>query len=72
MFGSIGLELLPNLGISGGWSGRGANAGISLVPFKRTPLTINLVAADIFYLTSNVPVGVLSISWGSNFRTAQF
>ena len=72
MFGSIGLELLPNLGISGGWSGRGANAGISLVPFKRTPLTINLVAADIFDLTSNGPVGVLSISWGSNFRTAQF
>lgn len=72
MFGSIGLELLPNLGISGGWSGRGANAGISLVPFKRTPLTINLVAADIFDLTKNGPIGVLSITWGSNFRTAQF
>jgi len=71
-FGSIGLELLPNLGISGGWSGRGANAGISLVPFKRTPLTVNLLAADIFDQTSNGPVGVLSISWGSNFRTAQF
>jgi hypothetical protein len=72
IFGSIGIELLPNLGISGGWSGRGANAGISLVPFKRTPLTINLVAADIFDQTSNGPIGVLSISWGSNFRTAQF
>ncbi len=71
-FGSIGVELLPNLGISAGWSGRGANAGLSLVPFKRTPLTLSLVAADIFNTTSNGPVGVLSISWGSNFRTAQF
>lgn len=71
-FGSIGVELLPNLGISGGWSGRGANAGVSYVPFKRTPLTLSLVAADIFDNTTNGPVGVLSISWGSNFRTAQF
>ena len=71
-FASVGVELLPNLGISAGWSGRGANAGLSLVPFKRTPLTISVVAADIFDQSANGPVGVLSISWGGNFRTAQF
>lgn len=71
-FASVGVELLPNLGVSAGWSGRGANAGISLVPFKRTPLTISVVAADVFDQTANGPIGVISISWGSNFRTAQF
>ena len=71
-FASVGVEVLPNLGVAAGWSGRGVNAGLSFVPFKRTPLTVSLQAGDIFDQTANGPVGVLSISWGSNFRTAQF
>ena len=71
-FASFGVEVLPNLGVAAGWSGRGVNAGLSFVPFKRTPLTVSLQAGDIFDQTANGPVGVLSISWGSNFRTAQF
>ena len=71
-FASVGVEVLPNLGVAAGWSGRGVNAGLSFVPFKRTPLTVSVQAGDIFDQTANGPVGVLSISWGSNVRTAQF
>lgn len=71
-FASVGVELLPNVGISAGWSGRGGNAGLSWVPFKRTPLTLSVVGADLFNQTAEGPVAVFSLSWGSNFRTAQF
>jgi hypothetical protein len=71
-FASVGVELLPNVGLSAGWSGRGGNAGLSWVPFKRTPLTLSVVGADLFNQTAEGPVAVFSLSWGSNFRTAQF
>lgn len=71
-FASIGVELAPNLGIAAGWSGRGANAQFSITPFRELPVTLNLLGADLFNQTPAGTVGVLSISWGTNFRTARF
>lgn len=71
-FGSVGVELSPALGVSAGWSGRGVNAQLSLSPFKDTPLSLNLLGADLFAQTPAGTVGVLSVSWGTNFATPNF
>jgi hypothetical protein len=71
-FGSIGVELSPSLGVSTGWSGRGINAQISYTPFRYVPISVNLLGADLFNQSPAGTVGILTISWGSNFRTANF
>ncbi len=71
-FASLGVELTRFLGVSAGWSGRGANAQLSLTPFQDAPITINLLGADLFNQTPAGTVGVLSISWGANFLTPSF
>lgn len=72
IFGSAGIELAPNLGVSAGWSGRGVNGQISYSPFRHLPITMNLLGVDLFNQTPSGLVGVLSLSWGANFRTASF
>lgn len=71
-FGSIGVQLLPSVGISAGWSGRGANAQLSYTPFREQPITLNLLGADLFNQTPSGAVAVFSISWGRNFTTPTF
>ena len=71
-FASIGVELTPYAGFSAGWSGRGANVQLSVTPFRDAPITINLSGVDVLNNTPNGTVGVLSVSWGTNFRTAGF
>lgn len=71
-FASVGVELTPAIGLSAGWSGRGANAQFSVTPFRDLPLSVNLLGADLFDQTPSGPVAVLSLSWGNNFRTASF
>jgi hypothetical protein len=71
-FASVGVELTPYMGISAGWSGRGANAQLSFTPFRDLPLSVSLLGVDLFDQTPAGTVGVLSVSWGTNFRTASF
>jgi len=71
-FASVGVELTPYAGFSAGWSGRGANVQLSVTPFRDVPITINLSGVDVLNNTPNGTVGVLSVSWGTNFRTASF
>ena len=71
-FGSIGIELSPALGLSAGWSGRGANAQLSYTPFRDVPITLNLLGADLFNQTPAGAVAVFSIGWGTNFTTSNF
>lgn len=71
-FASIGVELTPALGVSTGWSGRGVNAQLSYTPFEATPLTFNLLGADLFNQNPSGTVAVLSVVWGNNFRTPNF
>jgi len=71
-FGSVGLEINDLMGVSAGWSGRGVNAQLSLTPFRDTPITVSLLGADLFNQTPYGAVGVLSVSWRTNFSTPNF
>ncbi len=71
-FASVGVEVTPRLGVSMGWSGRGTNAGVSVVPFASLPLTVNLIGADLFNASPFGTVGVLTVAWGDSFRTGYF
>jgi hypothetical protein len=72
LFTAVGLELSSNVGLSMGWSGRGTNANLSYTPFRDLPFTINLLGADLFATSPFGTVGVLTVSWGDNFRTGLF
>ncbi len=71
-FASIGVELSPAVGVSAGWSGRGANAQLSYTPFRNTPLTLSLLGADLFNQNPAGAVAVFSVSWGTNYLTPNF
>ncbi|MCP9888954.1 hypothetical protein KBY96_13570 [Cyanobium sp. ATX 6A2] len=71
-FGAIGVELAPNVGLSAGISGRGTNINLSYTPFRELPISINVLAADVFDQSPFGTVGVLTVSWGDNFRRGLF
>lgn len=71
-FGSVGIELSPALGLSAGWSGRGVNAQLSYAPIRDSPLTLNLLGADLLNQTPDGAVGVFTVTWGANFATPAF
>ena len=71
-FAALGLEITSNVGLSLGWSGRGANVNLSYTPSRDLPFTVNLLAADVFNVSPFGTVGVLTVSWGDTFRTGLF
>lgn len=67
VFGGVGVQVHPQIGMGVGWSGVGLNAGISVVPIPTIPFTITAQGAD---LTDNSPGGtvfVLTVGYGFNF-----
>jgi hypothetical protein len=67
VFGGVGLQVAPQLGVGLQWSGIGLNLGLSFVPVPTIPLTIVATGAD---LTDNSPGGtrfILSVNYGFNF-----
>lgn len=67
VFASAGLRLVEPVSAIVEWSGQDLNAGISLIPFPKVPLTINLAGAD---LTGNAGDGarfVMSIGYNYFF-----
>lgn len=67
VFGGVGVQVHPQVGVGLGWSGVGLNLGASLVPVPTIPLTITLQGVD---LTDNSPGGTIfafSIGYGFNF-----
>ncbi len=71
-FGSVGVELTPNLGISLGWAGKGLNSSLSLVPLRGTPIYVSLSGTNLTNVDNTGRAGVLAVSWGGKFRTANF
>ena len=66
VFGGVGLQVAPQLGVGLQWSGVGLNLGLSFVPVPTIPLTIVATGAD---LTDNSPGGtrfILSVNYGFN------
>lgn len=68
-FGSIGLELADNVGVSAGWAGKGLNTTLSISPFKGIPIGINLSAENVTDYEDLGRAYSLSLTWGSSFRS---
>jgi hypothetical protein len=68
-YAAAGVEVLPSLGVSMGWSGRSANVNLSWIPFRTLPVFVNVVAADVFAATPFGTVGVLTVGWGDNLQS---
>ncbi|AVQ72805.1 hypothetical protein NIES3806_26290 [Microcystis aeruginosa NIES-3806] len=67
VFASAGLRIVEPVSAIVEWSGQDLNAGISLIPFPKIPLTVNLAGAD---LTGNAGDGarfVMSIGYNYFF-----
>ena len=69
MFGSLGIEVLENLGFSVGVSGRSTNVLLSWIPFRTLPVFVNLMAADVAATTPWGTVGILTVGWGDNLKS---
>jgi hypothetical protein len=67
IFGGVGIQLAPQLGIGAAWSGVSLDLGMSYVPIPTFPLTLIMEGID---LTNNTPGGprfLLGINLGYNF-----
>ena len=67
IFGGVGIQLAPQLGIGAAWSGVSLDLGMSYVPIPTFPLTLMMEGID---LTNNTPGGprfLLGINLGYNF-----
>ena len=67
IFGGVGIQLAPQLGIGAAWTGVSLDLGMSYVPISTFPLTLTMEGID---LTNNTPGGprfLLGINLGYNF-----
>ena len=67
IFGGVGIQLAPQLGVGAAWSGVSLDLGMSYVPIPTFPLTLTMEGID---LTNNTPGGprfLLGINVGYNF-----
>ncbi|MEB3318851.1 MAG: hypothetical protein VKO39_12025 [Cyanobacteriota bacterium] len=69
---AAGIEALPNVGVSVGRSSRSTNFNVSIIPFRRWPIFVNLLAADAFSETPYGTVGVLTVGWSDSLKTGFF
>ncbi|MEH2293537.1 hypothetical protein [Nostoc sp.] len=67
IFGGVGLQVYPQIGIGASWSGVALNAGVSFVPVQTIPLTILLEGLDLTDRTDGGSAVLLSVSYGFNF-----
>jgi len=61
-----GVQVHPNIGVSTGWSGKGLNLGVSYLPVRTLPMSLNVIYGDVFQNTE--PGSVLSFSLGYGFN----
>lgn len=67
IFGGVGIQLAPQLGVGAAWSGVSLDLGMSYVPIPTFPLTLTMEGID---LTNNTPGGprfLFGINVGYNF-----
>lgn len=72
VFASVGVELIPNLGLSVGWAGKGLNSSLSYVPLRGLPLYLGLSGTNLTNIDQTGRAVALTLSWGGSFRTATF
>ena len=71
-FVSAGVEITPKVGTSLGWSSRGFNAGLSLVPFDDLPVSLTLSAINLSNVDKAGRAAALTLTWGDDFKTPTF
>ena len=67
VFGGVGVQVHPQIGVGLGWSGVGLNLGASIVPIPTLPLTITATGADLTDNSEGGTVFSLSVGYGFNF-----
>ena len=67
VFGGVGVQVHPQVGVGLGWSGVGFNIGASIVPIPTLPLTITASGADLTENSAGGAVFSLSVGYGFNF-----
>ncbi len=67
VFASAGLRIVEPVSAIVEWSGQDLNAGISLIPFPKVPLTVNLAGADLTGNAGNGARFVMSIGYNYFF-----
>jgi len=67
VFGGVGVQVYPQVGVGLGWSGVGLNIGASYVPVPTLPLTITAQVADLTDNSVGGTVFALSVGYGFNF-----
>jgi len=67
VFGGVGVQVHPQVGVGLGWSGVGFNVGASFVPVPTLPLTITAQGADLTANSAGGTVFALSVGYGFNF-----
>jgi hypothetical protein len=66
LFGSLGLQVTPEISLVSSWTGNRLNVGASVVPVRKFPLVINAIFTDV---TDNLNEGSgLTIVAGSAFQ----
>ncbi|MBW4603652.1 MAG: hypothetical protein KME29_29815 [Calothrix sp. FI2-JRJ7] len=66
LFGSVGLQVTPEISLVSSWTGNRLNVGASVVPIRKIPLVINAIFTDV---TDNLNEGSgLTIVAGSAFQ----
>lgn len=67
VFGGVGVQIHPQVGVGLGWSGVGFNVGASFVPIPTLPLTITATGSDLTDNSLGGTVLSLSVGYGFNF-----
>ncbi|CAN1208805.1 hypothetical protein TUMEXPCC7403_01190 [Tumidithrix helvetica PCC 7403] len=67
VFGSVGVQLHPQVALSTGWTGQGLNVGLSFVPSPSIPLNINAIYSDIGNSSTAGSQFILGLTYGFNF-----
>jgi hypothetical protein len=65
-FGSAGLRLVARAALVADWTGQDLDAGLSLVPFRRSPLVLSVSMADLTRRAGDGPR--LIVGLGAGFR----
>jgi|GEM_PF-4986863 len=68
VFGSVGLQVLPNASVITEWSGSSLNLGVSYVPFRSIPFFLSGTAIDVANSTGFGTRYAVGGSLGFNFR----
>jgi hypothetical protein len=67
VFGSLGVQVHPQVSIGTGWTGQGLNFGLSFVPVPTIPLNINAIYSDVGNTSTAGSQFIFGLTYGFNF-----